>query len=121
MQNKKSTIPDPPSWKQTIVIMPDHFHGIVVVNDGGAHGRAPVHTKSNSKILREPRSLGSFVAGFKAVTSKRINLLGGTPGAKVWQRNYWERVVRDEKDLNRLREYIVQNPSNWGRNEDNIK
>jgi putative transposase len=99
------------------VVMPNHLHGIVIINDVGqaaqkvvgAHGRAPLH--------RPPRSLGSFVAGFKARVTKKVNLARGTPGNPLWQRNYYERVIRDEDELNRAREYIRNNPLNWQEDE----
>jgi REP element-mobilizing transposase RayT len=53
------------------------------------------------------------VQSFKSVSARRINALRGTPGAPVWQRNYYEHVVRDEHDLARIREYIRTNPARW--------
>jgi REP element-mobilizing transposase RayT len=53
------------------------------------------------------------VAGFKSAVTKRINSLRNTPGAKLWQRNYWEHIVRNEPELNRIREYIGNNPAKW--------
>jgi REP element-mobilizing transposase RayT len=50
---------------------------------------------------------------FKSISARRINLQRGTPGAPVWQRNYHERVVRDERALDVIREYIVGNPAGW--------
>lgn len=50
---------------------------------------------------------------FKAATAKRINNIRGTPGAAVWQRNYYERVIRDDRELERAREYILDNPRRW--------
>ncbi|MGD2253950.1 MAG: hypothetical protein PVF70_13630 [Anaerolineales bacterium] len=100
------------------VIMPNHMHGIVIlrrVDDPsggkthrprvGAHGRAPLH--------RQPRSLGSFVAGFKARVTKRINQHRHTPGAPVWQRGYHDHILRHQRDLDRTRRYIRQNPLKW--------
>ena len=58
-----------------------------------------------------PRILGSIVRSFKAATSKRVHELGYS-GA-IWQRNYYEHVIRDEAELNRVREYIVANPLQW--------
>jgi REP element-mobilizing transposase RayT len=96
------------------VVMPNHIHGIVIIGepiDVGAHGRAPLH--------RAPQSLGSFVAGFKSAVIKRINELRGTPGATVWQRNYYERIIRDEEELNRVRQYIADNPARWQQDPEN--
>jgi REP element-mobilizing transposase RayT len=98
------------------VVMPNHIHGIVwIVDTGaqragvqnivGAHGGAPLH--------RSPRSLGSFIAGFKSATTKRINQLRSTPVAPVWQRNYYEHIIRTEKALHAIRRYILDNPMRW--------
>jgi REP element-mobilizing transposase RayT len=89
------------------VVMPNHFHAIVMIMecDGGsvgAHGRAP--------LRRSPRSVAALIAGFKSAVTTRINQLRGTPGAPVWQRNYWEHVIRNDGELSRIREYIRNNP-----------
>lgn len=97
------------SW----VVMPNHLHGVVILDDPRAHGRAPQHRSSCQELVRAPRSLGSFVAGFKSAATLRINEIHRTPGAKVWQRSYWERVVRSETELNLIREYIQNNPAQW--------
>ncbi len=77
----------------------------------GAHSSAP--------LRRTPRSLGSLIAGFKSAVTKRINMLRTSPGFPVWQRNYYEHIVRDEDDNNRIREYIVSNPVRWAEDENN--
>ena len=86
-------------------LMPNHFHAIVFLPDespvtasavtGGAHGRAP--------LRRSPRRLGSLVAGFKAASTTRISELRRSPGRPVWQRGYFERVIRSEEHLERVR------------------
>ncbi len=115
------------------VVMPNHIHGIVWImetNDHnvGAHGRAPVIGPTGRSPLRIPpahprgpaaRSLGSFIAGFKSAVTKRINTLRGTPGARVWQRNYYERIIRNERALNAIRRYIAENPLRWHRDRYN--
>jgi hypothetical protein len=54
-----------------------------------------------------------FIVGFKSAATERINALRGTPSAPVWQRNYYEHIIRDEKSLNRIRQYIAENPLRW--------
>ena len=106
------------------VVMPNHMHGIVVIcdhNPVGATGRSPLH--SHHRTL-PPKSLGSFVAGFKSSITKKINQLRATPGQPVWQRNYYEHVIRNEIDLEEIREYIQNNPLKWLEDEnhpDNIE
>ena len=101
------------------VLMPNHIHGIVVIRDQatvvGAHGRAPLLPTPH----RPPPSLGSFVAGFKPAVTKRINEIRGTAGLPVWQRNYYDRVIRDEGELNRIRQYIIDNPARWAQDPEN--
>jgi len=53
------------------------------------------------------------------VSTKRINELRGTPGATVWQRNYYEHIIRDEEELNRVRQYIADNPARWQQDPEN--
>ena len=71
---------------------------------------SPLHTQPRGPI---PRSIGAIVGSFKSAVTKRINEMRQTPGAVVWQRNYYEHIVRDEKSLNRIREYIGNNMLQW--------
>ena len=97
------------------VIMPNHIHGIITMQRSsrsvGAHGRAPLLPSGNALLFRQARSLGSLIAGFKSAATKRINQSRHTPGQPVWQRNYYEHVIRGETDLNRIRQYIRDNPA----------
>ena len=67
-----------------------------------------------------PGSLGAIVGNFKSVTTRRINRIRHTPGARVWQRNYYERIVRDERALSRIRRYIHDNPARWREDIENL-
>jgi len=93
------------------VVMPNHLHGIVIIrdNDVRATGRLPLQSRCGPKS----KSLGAFVAGFKSVVTKRINEFHDSSGASVWQRNYYEHIVRNENELARIREYVVNNPAKW--------
>jgi putative transposase len=98
------------------VVMPNHFHAIVIFkNDDtanvGADGRPPLH--------RQPHSLGSLMAGFKSTVTKQINEIRGTPKMPVWQRNYYERIIRNADEANRIHLYIESNPSHWAEDEEN--
>ena len=57
--------------------------------------------------------LPKVIGYLKMNTSKQINLKHGTPGKRVWQRNYYEHVIRNEDELHNLRKYILSNPSLW--------
>lgn len=108
------------------VVMPNHFHAVVIIHVGahgvvGAHGNVGAHRRAplRASLRRPPKSLGSLVAGFKSAVTKRINALRQNPGAPVWQRNYYEHIIRDEESLNRIREYIVHNPLQWALDREN--
>jgi REP element-mobilizing transposase RayT len=61
----------------------------------------------------KPKSLGSLIAGFKSSVTTKINQLQNKPGEPVWQRNYYEHVIRDKKSLHIIRMYIANNISRW--------
>jgi REP-associated tyrosine transposase len=98
------------------VVMPNHLHAIVIFEHEarvGAHSCAPLRSAITERLYRPPRSLGSLIAGFKSSVTKRINQLRDSPGVPVWQRNYYEHVVRNESELGRIRDYIALNPERW--------
>ncbi|HSE83161.1 MAG TPA: transposase, partial [Thermodesulfobacteriota bacterium] len=97
------------------VIMPNHVHGIIinVANDVGA-GLKPAPT-----TVAKNHTLFEIVRGFKTFSSRRINETRGTPGSHVWQRNYYEHIIRNEDDLDEIREYIINNPLKWDSDTEN--
>ncbi|MHB2148647.1 transposase [Calditrichota bacterium LG25] len=60
-----------------------------------------------------PGSLSAIIQNYCNVTTRKINRIRRTPGARLWQRNYWEHIIRDENELNRIRQYIKNNPLKW--------
>ncbi len=60
-----------------------------------------------------PGSIPTIVRSFKSATTKQINILRDTPGTTVWQRNYYDHIVRDEAVLNHIRHYIQTNSAVW--------
>ena len=66
-----------------------------------------------------PKPLGRLIGAFKTVSTKKINILRKTEGAVIWQRNYYEHIIRDEDSLNRIRQYIVDNPARWAFDREN--
>jgi len=65
-------------------------------------------------------SIPTIVRLFKSTVTKQINQIRQTPGIPVWQRNYYEHIIRDTDDLSRIRHYIENNPKNWNNDEYNI-
>jgi REP element-mobilizing transposase RayT len=100
------------------IVMPNHFHAIVLIHD--CRGDRPVApTETNRPVARKlpngpkPKSIGSLIAGFKSSVTKQINSNRNKPGEPLWQRNYYERILRNEDALYITRRYILNNPKNW--------
>ena len=100
------------------VVMPNHFHGILVIVD---KCRGTVHRAPTLEQFAKPTSgsLPTIVRYFKSAVTRRINDPRGTPYMAVWQRNYYEHVIRNEDDLDEIREYIVNNPLKWDLDSEN--
>jgi putative transposase len=115
------------------VVMPNHVHGIIMIGQTRCAG----HDLLSGKTTRPetdascgigateafgrpvPGSLSTMVRSFKSAATRRINQMRGTPGAPVWQPGYYERVIRNERELNALREYIAENPLKWDLDREN--
>ena len=111
---RKNLTPD------AFIIMPNHFHGIIVIDEDcrGTLQRAPTHDRFGKPVSN---SIPTIIRLFKASVTKRINNMRGTPGMPVWQRNYYEHILRDEKDLQKIRDYIAHNPLKWDLDVENPK
>jgi REP-associated tyrosine transposase len=119
------------------IVMPDHTHAIIMIKD--AHRNGTVHHRSNaansddtcrggsrtalmrtapptgsvdsSFVPTQRKPLGRLIGAFKTVSTKRVNDIRSTPGARLWQRNYYERVIRNGASLDSIRHYIANNPT----------
>jgi putative transposase len=117
------------------IVMPNHVHGIVVLTNVGAQFIAPVRnataenqgTSNQGAINRAPtknngmNTVGEIVRAFKARCTHAVNSLRNMPGVPLWQRNYYEHVIRDEPELHAIREYIRYNPLKWEEDEENLR
>ena len=140
---------DRPAQVHEFVVMPNHVHAILwmasasavaVVAVGAQHsemvsqrvpfsdvhrqphtddiaGAAPLHP--GPRIIVAPGSLAAIVRTFKSRSTRLINRSRRTPGAPVWQRNYYERIIRDDEELAAIREYIRDNPARWDEDPNN--
>ena len=114
------------------IIMPNHFHGIVNIVGAAPCGR-PI--TGNNNVYGQPRdesgqphgvapTLGDIVNWFKTMTTNQyirgVKQNGWSPFAgKLWQRNYYEHIIRNEEELNHIRQYIADNTLNWRTDEEN--
>jgi REP element-mobilizing transposase RayT len=112
------------------VVMPNHVHGIIVIHDPGVGAgvgaeRRSAPTTGTSDLPNGPRrnvaagSVGAIVRGFKSAVTYRINALRNHRGAPLWQRNYYEHIIRNERELHAIRQYIRNNPLKWALDRDN--
>ena len=108
------------------IIMPNHLHGIIGIIDdeydlskgtkevraSSYSGKGTMHRAPTTEQFGKPtsNSIPTIIRGFKSSVTKRINQIRNTPGAPVWQRNYYERIIGYESELNRIRKYIIENP-----------
>ena len=108
------------------VVMPNHVHGIIVISDSGNSAIAS-HRRGDSRIAptspqdrnMKRKPLGRLVGAFKTVSTNRVNMVQGTFGRPLWQRNYYEHVIRNEASLSNIREYIRDNPAKWAFDQEN--
>jgi len=112
------------------VIMPNHIHGIIILFDERSVGAGlrpalfrkgstalskwaglrPAPTNKNNKKIH---ALPEIVRALKSFSSRKVNNILKNTGHPVWQRNYYEHVIRDESDLFNTRQYIINNPLLW--------
>jgi putative transposase len=96
------------------VVIPNHAHGIIILrhpDDVGA-GLKPAPTSKR-------HGLTEIVRAFKTFSARRANVARNALGVHLWQRNYYEHIIRDEHDLQTVREYITNNPAGWDRDDNN--
>ena len=105
------------------VIMPNHVHGILwIVNDVGARHAVPLREQFG---IPAPGSIPTVIRSYKSAVTRGINEMRGTAGAGVWQRNYWEHIIRDDVGarhavpLESIRNYIINNPLQWHLDREN--
>jgi REP element-mobilizing transposase RayT len=100
------------------VVMPNHIHGLIEIV------ASPEIEASQAKPSPglQSGSLGAIIGNYKMLVSKRVKAIKRMIGVdlKVWQRGYWERIVRNERELNAIRQYIQDNPVRWAEDRDNL-
>lgn len=80
--------------------MPNHVHGIVILNQGNL----PIEKR---------RDLGHIIGTYKAAVTRQVNQLETSIVGRLWQERFHDHVIRNEADLNRIREYVINNPKLW--------
>lgn len=119
--NYWQTIPDhfPHIELDTFVVMPNHLHGILIMTDKHAGEQQfcalNQHLDCNTEKFGKPvhGSISTIIRSYKGVVTKRINIIWHTKGQSIWQRNFYEHIGREQKSLDNIREYILNNPQRW--------
>jgi putative transposase len=93
------------------IIMPNHVHGIIIIQDLRRAGLRPTPTQQHP--------LSEIVRAFKSISSRRINKHRHLQGIPVWQRCYYEHVIRSEEEFTRIGEYILFNAARWETDREN--
>ncbi len=122
------------------VIMPNHFHGIILIVGAALRGRPGIHDHDainmhpvkpgqtpdvkSGQPHRVAPTLGNIVDWFKTMTTneyiRNVRQKNWPPyNRKLWQRNYYEHIIRSQREMHRIREYIIGNPAEWAEDEDN--
>lgn len=104
------------------LIMPNHVHGIIIITDGGMRRgtpwRAPTERTPTPHFGKTiPGSIAAIIGQYKSSVSRIIKQKHNATG--IWQRNYYEHIIRNEKDLQRITDYIEANPSQWNEDDEN--
>lgn len=108
------------------VVMPNHFHSIVEIVFGATlvvapneRGQPPLSGQPQGIAPTDnPKTVGDIVGAFQSIVTveyiRGVKRLGWQPfNGKLWQRNYWEHIIRNEQSYHRISEYIINNPKNW--------
>ncbi len=111
------------------VVMPNHIHGIIWILGEGAYRLHPGTWKNNDICrdgqppiptnVKEFETLSNIVGAFKTVAATRVNKLRGDIGLSVWQKSFYDHIVRNDHELTRVHEYIRNNPFQWKEDRDN--
>lgn len=104
------------------IIMPNHMHGVLEIANVGANcirpqtesGVCDTPLQDGQNQLRSPsNTLGAIIRGYKAAVTKRINQLYDIQNIRIWQRNYFEHIIRNPQSYEHISDYIKTNPQNW--------
>ena len=108
------------------VLMPNHVHGIIEFVERSSRARPTVESTQRPAQVTvrrrpvAPGTLSAVVRSFKAVVTRRAHGLGRLSLGPIWQRGFWERIIRDEDELQAVRRYIEDNPRRWSEGRDNL-
>jgi REP element-mobilizing transposase RayT len=100
------------------VVMPNHIHGIIIILDDGrdTEHRVPIFEQFGKPISN---SIPTIIRSCKAVTTKLINEIRKSYGKTVWQSRFYDHIIRNRNELDKIRQYIINNPLQWEFDKEN--
>jgi putative transposase len=104
-----------------VVVMPNHVHGIILITRDNQHHTAPGtgNTASLQGAASSAPTLGQIMRAFKSLSAIRVNAMLARSQRPVWQRSYYEHVIRNDAALKRIRQYVAENPACWAQDPEN--
>jgi len=101
-----------------MVVMPNHFHATIffVGNDVAATPASPIRSPAHGPLSR---SLSAVIGSFKSAVTRTVNQMRPGTGQGLWQPNFYEHIIRTDRGLNLIRDYITNNPGQWAQDEHN--
>ena len=115
-------------YEDEFMIMPNHGHGIIWIEDDGGALRRNAQSGTEQRSAPTgiapgvaPGSLGAIIRGYKSAVTYAVNAVQNQRGAVLWQRNYYDHIIRNDRELNNIRWYILNNPLNWQLDRDNAR
>src|SRR5262245_47862400 len=125
-------------FEDEFVIMPNHGHGIIWIEDDSVgtrrrrvqdweeqrarQRRAPTGTSTVESFGKPVKgSIPTIVRAYKSAVTYAVNAAENQRGAVLWQRNYYDHIIRNDRELNNIRWYIINNPINWQLDRDNAQ
>ena len=101
------------------ILMPNHVHGVIIIGDETTNVGAGLQPDLPAAVGSRRHSVPEIVRAFKTFSARRINGMRGSTGTPVWQRGFYDHVIRGERELDRVRTYIMDNPRRWSEDTDN--
>ena len=101
------------------ILMPNHVHGVIILEDGPTCVGAGFKPALPAAVSRGRHGVPEIVRAFKTFSARKINEMRASTGTPVWQRGFYDHVIRNQRELDRVRAYVIDNPRRWDEDVDN--
>ena len=104
---------------EVFIVMPNHVHGIISIHDVNPDRSGQVGRSGSKPDPTKRQPLSEIVRAFKTYSSRKINEYRQSQGTPVWQRSFYEHIIRSEREYRQMGEYIIYNPAKWEMDSEN--